>query len=159
MRDQFLDDTSDDRRRIRGGKVVANPVARIDEIDRHGVIGVLPRPAMISDRDLIRFERGPNGVGVARRDDEARRNGANPFRKRTQARTHIVHHSAATALGLLRDAKRDGLPLTAETCPHYLHFTAETIPDGATPSGQSMAALALLRLARLTGDAGREVTP
>ena len=51
----------------------------------------------------------------------------------TRARTHIVHHSAATALGQLRDARAEGLPLTAETCPHYLHFTAETIPDGATP--------------------------
>ena len=33
----------------------------------------------------------------------------------------------------LRAARAEGLPLTAETCPHYLHFTAETIPDGATP--------------------------
>ncbi len=51
----------------------------------------------------------------------------------TRARTHIVHHSAASALPLLRDAKAEGLPLTAETCPHYLHFVAERIPDGATP--------------------------
>lgn len=51
----------------------------------------------------------------------------------TGARTHIVHHSAATALPLLREARAEGLPLTAETCPHYLHFTAEQIPDGATP--------------------------
>ena len=51
----------------------------------------------------------------------------------TQARTHIVHHSAASALPLLRDARAAGLPLTAETCPHYLHFTAEAIADGATP--------------------------
>ena len=50
----------------------------------------------------------------------------------THARTHIVHHSAATALPQLRAARAEGLPLTAETCPHYLHFTAETIPDGAT---------------------------
>ena len=50
----------------------------------------------------------------------------------TKARTHIVHHSAATAIPLLRAARAEGLPLTAETCPHYLHFTAETIPDGAT---------------------------
>ena len=50
----------------------------------------------------------------------------------TGARTHIVHHSAASALGLLRAARAQGLPLTAETCPHYLHFAAETIPDGAT---------------------------
>jgi allantoinase len=51
----------------------------------------------------------------------------------TGARTHIVHHSAASALGLIRAARALGLPLTAETCPHYLHFTAEAIPDGATP--------------------------
>jgi len=50
----------------------------------------------------------------------------------TNARTHIVHHSAASALPLLAAAKAQGLPLTAETCPHYLHFTAERIPDGAT---------------------------
>jgi allantoinase len=51
----------------------------------------------------------------------------------TRARTHVVHHSAASALGQLRDARAEGLPLSAETCPHYLHFTAEAIPDGATP--------------------------
>jgi allantoinase len=51
----------------------------------------------------------------------------------TGARTHIVHHSAASALDRLRAARAEGLPLTAETCPHYLHFTAEAIPDGATP--------------------------
>ncbi|HTR55878.1 MAG TPA: allantoinase AllB [Kofleriaceae bacterium] len=51
----------------------------------------------------------------------------------TRARTHVVHHSAASALPLLRAARAEGLPLSAETCPHYLHFAAETIPDGATP--------------------------
>ena len=51
----------------------------------------------------------------------------------TNARTHIVHHSAASALPLLREARAAGLPLSAETCPHYLHFSAEAIPDGATP--------------------------
>jgi allantoinase len=50
----------------------------------------------------------------------------------TGARTHVVHHSAATALPLLRAARAEGLPLSAETCPHYLRFAAETIPDGAT---------------------------
>lgn len=51
----------------------------------------------------------------------------------TRARTHVVHHSAATALPLLRGAHAEGLPLTAETCPHYLTFAAEDIADGATP--------------------------
>jgi allantoinase len=47
-------------------------------------------------------------------------------------RVHIVHHSSADALPMLRDAKLAGLKITAETCPHYLTFAAEEIPDGAT---------------------------
>lgn len=45
---------------------------------------------------------------------------------------HIVHVSSAEALPLIREAKRRGLRITAETCPHYLVFCAEEIPDGAT---------------------------
>ena len=45
-------------------------------------------------------------------------------------RTHIVHLSSAAALPLIRDAKAAGLPLTVETCFHYLCLTATTIPDG-----------------------------
>ncbi|MDQ2856518.1 MAG: amidohydrolase family protein, partial [Acidobacteriota bacterium] len=47
-------------------------------------------------------------------------------------RIHIVHHSSADALPMLREAKAAGLKLTAETCPHYLYFAAEDIPAGAT---------------------------
>jgi allantoinase len=50
----------------------------------------------------------------------------------TGARAHVVHVSSAHVLGLLADAKRSGVSVTAETCPHYLTFAAETIPDGAT---------------------------
>ncbi|MBK7382555.1 MAG: allantoinase AllB [Flavobacteriales bacterium] len=45
---------------------------------------------------------------------------------------HIVHVSSSEALPLIRDAKKRGLRITAETCPHYLVFCAEEIPDGAT---------------------------
>lgn len=45
---------------------------------------------------------------------------------------HVVHLSTAGALDKLNDAKRRGLPITVETCPHYLHVAAEEIPDGAT---------------------------
>ena len=48
------------------------------------------------------------------------------------ARVHIVHHSSADSLAMLRDAKARGIKITAETCPHYLSFAAEEIPDGAT---------------------------
>jgi allantoinase len=47
-------------------------------------------------------------------------------------RVHIVHHSSADALPLLREAKAAGINITAETCPHYLTFAAEEIPDRAT---------------------------
>jgi len=47
-------------------------------------------------------------------------------------RVHIVHHSSADALPVLGEAKAAGIKITAETCPHYLTFAAEEIPDGAT---------------------------
>ena len=43
-----------------------------------------------------------------------------------------MHHSSSGALPTLRESKAKGAPLTAETCPHYLHFAAEEIPDGRT---------------------------
>jgi allantoinase len=52
--------------------------------------------------------------------------------RETGARVHVVHHSSADALPLLREAKADGVRITAETCPHYLVFAAEEIADGAT---------------------------
>jgi len=45
---------------------------------------------------------------------------------------HVLHLSSAEALPLLRKAKADGVRLTVETCPHYLFFDAESIPDGST---------------------------
>jgi allantoinase len=47
-------------------------------------------------------------------------------------RLHIVHLSTSEALEELGAARAEGLTLTVETCPHYLHLTAETIADGAT---------------------------
>jgi allantoinase len=47
-------------------------------------------------------------------------------------RLHIVHLSTSQALGELRAARKQGLPVSVETCPHYLHLQAETIPNGAT---------------------------
>lgn len=49
-----------------------------------------------------------------------------------EARAHILHLSSAGALPLIREARADGLRLTVETCPHYLVFAAEAVPDGAT---------------------------
>ena len=49
-----------------------------------------------------------------------------------QCPTHIVHVSSSDALIAIQQAKEKGLPITAETCPHYLYFHAEGIPDGNT---------------------------
>lgn len=47
-------------------------------------------------------------------------------------RVHIVHLSSANSIEQLQKAKQKGLPITVETAPHYLYFTAEEIPDGQT---------------------------
>ena len=52
--------------------------------------------------------------------------------RETRCVVHVVHVSAAEALPYLRDARSEGLPISVETCPHYLYFTAEEIADGAT---------------------------
>jgi allantoinase len=50
----------------------------------------------------------------------------------TGARAHIVHLSAADCVAMISGAKAAGIRLTVETCPHYLYFAAEQVPDGAT---------------------------
>jgi allantoinase len=52
--------------------------------------------------------------------------------RRTGTRAHILHLSSAAALPQLRAARAEGLPITVETCPHYLALASETIPDGGT---------------------------
>lgn len=53
--------------------------------------------------------------------------------RETGCPVHIVHLSSSDAVPLIAAAKREGLPITCETCPHYLTFTAEEIPRGQTP--------------------------
>jgi allantoinase len=52
--------------------------------------------------------------------------------RRYGVRTHIVHLASSEALVMVGEARASGLPLTVETCPHYLTYAAEDIPDGAT---------------------------
>lgn len=49
-----------------------------------------------------------------------------------EAHVHVVHLAAADALPLLRRAREAGTQVTVETCPHYLTFAGEDVPDGAT---------------------------
>ncbi|MEU0696442.1 allantoinase AllB [Streptomyces niveus] len=52
--------------------------------------------------------------------------------RRLDARVHVLHLSSADALPLIAAAKREGVRLTVESCPHFLTLTAEEVPDGAT---------------------------
>ncbi|MFD5116429.1 allantoinase AllB [Streptomyces sp. NPDC058391] len=52
--------------------------------------------------------------------------------KRLGARVHVLHLSSSDALPLIAEAKREGVRITVESCPHFLTLTAEEVPDGAT---------------------------
>ncbi len=76
--------------------------------------------------------------------------------RKFRAPIHIVHLATALGLPLIRAAKAERLPITVETCPHYLYFAAEDIPDGATqykcaPPIRSHDNRELLREAALDG--------
>src|SRR4029077_19082494 len=44
---------------------------------------------------------------------------------------HVVHLAAGDLWHVVAESRAQGLKLSAETCPHYLPFAAEDIPDGA----------------------------
>ncbi len=67
--------------------------------------------------------RGAENVAIARLIEGARHTGA---------RVHLLHLSSADAVPMIRTARRDGVAITVETCPHYLVFEAQAIAEGAT---------------------------
>jgi allantoinase len=74
--------------------------------------------------DFLRSRpRGAENVAIAQVIERARWTGA---------RVHVLHLSSSDALPMLRSARRDGVRVSAETCPHYLVFDAEEIREGAT---------------------------
>jgi allantoinase len=74
-------------------------------------------------RFLASRPRGAENVAIAEVIEAARY---------TRARVHILHLSSSDALPMLASARREGVLVTVETCPHYLSFSAESVPDGAT---------------------------
>jgi allantoinase len=74
-------------------------------------------------RFLASRPRAAENIAVAEVIERARRTGA---------RAHVLHLSSSDALPMIAAAKRDGVRVTVETCPHYLTLLAEEIPDGAT---------------------------
>lgn len=47
----------------------------------------------------------------------------------TGARIHVVHVGSGEALDIISRARREGLPMTGETCPHFLEFTATDLEE------------------------------
>ncbi len=52
--------------------------------------------------------------------------------RKTRGHAHIVHLSSSDALPMIASARREGVLVTAESCPHYLALAAEEIGDGRT---------------------------
>lgn len=104
-------------------------IAELDSLllvhaESHAVIDTSPRPAGREYRSFLAARPDAAEVeAVALVIDTARSTGV---------RAHIVHVSSAQVLPLLAAAKTEGLAVTAETCPHYLTFGAEDVPDGGT---------------------------
>ncbi|HEX8079267.1 MAG TPA: allantoinase AllB [Jatrophihabitans sp.] len=88
------------------------------------VIAAAPEPAGRSYRSFV-ASRPPDA------ETEAISWFLNAVRE-TGCRAHLVHLSSAAALPLIAAARGEGLPVTVETCPHYLSLAAEQVPDGAT---------------------------
>lgn len=87
------------------------------------VLAASPSPATRSYRDFVLSRPDEAETAAIRQVLDGTRE--------TGARVHILHLSSARALDLIADARAEGLPVTVETCPHYLSFSAETIPDGS----------------------------
>jgi allantoinase len=95
--------------------------------------------AHAEDADVIAAAPEPQGASYARflasrpgTAEESAIGGLVAAARATGGRVHVVHLADADALPILRAARADGVRITVETCPHYLTFAAEDVPDGAT---------------------------
>jgi allantoinase len=95
--------------------------------------------AHAEDADVIAAAPGPAGTSypafLASRPPEAEEAAIGRLlaaARDTGGRVHVVHLADAGALPLLRRARAEGVRVTVETCPHYLTFAAEEVPDGDT---------------------------
>jgi allantoinase len=89
-----------------------------------GTIDASPSPVSEKYRDFLASRpKEAENVAIAR---------VLALAAKTGAKVHIVHLSSADGLELVTRARAGGVDVTVETCPHYLTFAAELIPDGAT---------------------------
>jgi allantoinase len=119
----------------------------------------LPGPIAAAAQGLVGADFRTYAAYLASRPDEAELEAIRlliALCREFGTRVHIVHLATALGLPLIRAAKAEGLPITVETCPHYLYFAAEEIGDGATlkkcaPPIRGRANRELLRAAAMDG--------
>ena len=88
---------------VSNGAINAGPIA-----DRLGVEGVLPEAEEImAAREIVISETN-------------------------KVRGHICHISTKTSKDMIRDAKKRGVKITCETCPHYFTFTVDEVLTSGT---------------------------
>ncbi len=95
----------------------------------------LPGPLLTAAKRLEAADWNAYATYLASRPDEAELEAIAlviALAREFGAWVHIVHLATAKALPMLRAAQAEGLRVTVETCPHYLHFAAEDVPDSAT---------------------------
>ena len=95
----------------------------------------LPEPVDAATRQLASADWSRYSTYLQSRPDEAELSAIRLMIflcREFHFRLHIVHLATSHALGMLRSAKSEGLPVTVETCPHYLHFSSDKISDGHT---------------------------
>lgn len=147
-------DGSDDLRELHNAGVVGfkcflldSGVPEFPPLDRAGVTAAMRRIAAFDglliahaeDPAVIAAAPEPAGRSyrsfVASRPPDAETEAIGWFLdavRETGCRAHLVHLSSAAALPVIAAARAEGLPVTVETCPHYLSLAAEQVPDGAT---------------------------
>jgi len=95
----------------------------------------LPGPVGAATRQLAGADWSKYSTYLQSRPDEAELSAIRlmlSLCREFHFRLHIVHLATSEALDALRTAKSEGLLVSVETCPHYLHFNSDKIPDGQT---------------------------
>jgi allantoinase len=95
----------------------------------------LPGPIEIANKKLARLDPAKYKTWLMSRPPSAETKAVElmiRLAREFNARVHIVHLSSELSVPLIRRAKKEGVRISAETCPHYLFFEARSIRNGRT---------------------------
>lgn len=121
---------SDDGSGVQDSRVMEEAMRRIAPTGKilaaHCEVNDLLRGGYIHDGVYAR-ENGHKGICSESEWREVERDII--LAEKTGCRLHLCHMSTAESVALIREAKKKGLPVTAETGPHYLMFCDEDLRD------------------------------